>query len=483
MKRKWLVVIIVCSFLIGVGGTYSGITWIVPYWKNNTADNNTDAGQETEITSENTSLDKVAKAYDLIQNSYIEKVDESKLIQGAIQGMIGVLKDPYSVYMDKETAASFKDSMDSSFDGIGAQIAIEEGKLVIISPIKNSPAEKAGLKSKDEIINIDGKSVQGLDLYEASSKIRGKKGTVVKLEIRRNGLANPINVSVTRDEVPIMTVFSDVKKNAGQKIGYLEITSFSEGTAKDFTAELKYLEQQGIDGLIVDVRGNPGGMLLSVQEILGQLVTDKKPFVQIADREGNKNPYYSELKKSKAYPITVLIDEGSASASEILAAALKEVNGNTLIGVKTFGKGTVQQPVPMDDGSNIKLTMAKWLTPDGNWIHGKGIEPTIEVAQPAYFHAHTLQLEKDLVKDMNNEDVKIAQELLKGLGYGPGREDGYFDEQTERAVRAFQAMAKLPVTGKITVETSEKIMDTIIAAVQEEDNDLQLQVAIKSFNK
>ncbi|MEK3887958.1 S41 family peptidase [Bacillus sp. FSL K6-3431] len=482
MKKKWLTIIIVCSFLIGVGGTYSGITWIIPQWKNATG-KKVDVGSESEVKIGDADLNKVAKAYELIQHSYIEKVDESQLIQGAIQGMIGTLKDPYSVYMEPDAAANFNDSMDSSFDGIGAQIAIEEGKLLIISPIKNSPAEKAGLKPKDEIINIDGKSVQGLDLYEASTKIRGKKGTVVKLDIRRKGLANPINISVTRDEVPVLTVFSDVKKNAGQKIGYLEITSFAQSTAKDFTALLKNLEEQNITGLIIDVRGNPGGMLSSVQEILGQLVTETKPLVQIEDRNGNKKPYFSELKEGKPYPIKVLIDEGSASASEILAGALEEAEGYALIGVKTFGKGTVQQAIPMDDGSNIKLTMAKWLTPDGNWIHGKGIEPTLEVAQPAYFKTHMLQLEKALVRDMNNEDIKIAQEMLTGLGYGPGREDGYFDEQTEIAVRAFQSMMKLPVTGQITVETSEKLMTAIIDAVQKEDNDLQLQVAIKSFNR
>lgn len=482
MRRRWLAVFLACSFLLGAGGTYAGVKWILPLANVNSGEENVKMDHEFSI-ADNKKMEKIAEAYELIRGSYVEKVEDSQLIQGAIQGMVGTLKDPHSVYMDAETAASFKSTMDESFDGIGAQISIEDGKLVIIAPIKNSPAEKAGLKAKDQIINIDGKSVQGLNVNEASMKIRGEKGTDVKLDVIRSGLSKPITITVTRDEIPILTVFSDVKENRGEKIGYLEITSFAQGTARDFAIELNKLEKEKIDGLIIDVRGNPGGMLESVKEILDNLVTEKKPYVQIQDREGKKYPYSSGLEKRKPYPIKVLIDEGSASASEILAGALNEVEGYPLIGVKTYGKGTVQQALLMNDGSNIKLTMAKWLTPDGNWIHGKGIAPTIEIKQPAYFHASALQLDETLVKDMNNEKVKIAQELLIGLGYGTGRMDGYFDDQTEKAVRAFQTMEKLPVTGQIDQKTAEGLEDAIMKAVQKESNDLQLQVAIKSFNQ
>ncbi|MBS4208365.1 S41 family peptidase [Bacillus sp. FJAT-50079] len=479
MKKKWLAVISICSLLLGAGGTYAGMTWLVPYWQTTAKE----SPQESSGLSIGAELDKVAQAYELIRNAYVNEVDEKQLIQGAIQGMIGTLKDPYSVYMDADTAESFEDSLDSSFDGIGAHIAIEEGKLIIVSPIKNAPAEKAGLKAKDQIIKIDGENVEGLDINEASLKIRGEKGSVVKLEVVRRGLAEPITFSVTRDEVPILTVFSDVKQEKGGKIGYIEITSFAKGTARDFKTELQKLEEQQIAGLIIDVRGNPGGMLISVEEILGELVTGKKPIVQIEERNGNKKPYYSGLKKRKPYPISVLIDEGSASASEILASALEEIEGYALIGEKTFGKGTVQQPIPLDDGSNIKLTVFKWLTPDGNWIHGKGIEPTTEVKQPSYFYTQSLPIEETLSKDMNNEKVKIAQEMLKGLGYGPGRTDGYFDEQTERAVKAFQTIEKIDVTGELTVDVAQKLEESVIRAIQDEKNDIQLQVALKTILK
>ena len=481
MKRKWIAVISVCSLLIGAGGTYASMTWLFPSDKAIVEEIGMEKGQGLLLGPEQAKLDKVAEAYELIQKSYVEAVDEGQLIQGAIQGMIGTLKDPYSVYMDEDTAARFNDSLDSSFDGIGAQITIEDGKLIIVSPIKNSPAEKAGLKAKDRIMKIDGESIEGLDLYEASMKIRGEKGSIVRLEIQRTGLVKPFTIEVTRDEVPVLTVFSEMKEEAGKKIGYIEITSFAERTARDFEAGLVSLEGQNIEGLVIDVRGNPGGRLSSVQDILSQLVTEKKPIVQIEERNGNKTPYFSKLKEKKPYPIVVLIDEGSASASEILAGAMKEIEGYSLVGIKTFGKGTVQQAVPLDDKSNIKLTMFKWLTPDGNWIHGEGIEPTVEVKQPALFNAHTLNYEVELVQDMNNEEVKVVQEMLMGLGFGPGRTDGYFDERTEKAVRAFQLINKIDVSGRVDEKTAAALDEAITNAVQDEKNDIQLRVALKTI--
>lgn len=478
MKKKWLALIAACSFFLGAGGAYTGVKWIDSR-EGNSPETKGEGRYDTSIISDH--LEKVAQVYQLIQEAYVENVESEQLIQGAIQGMIGTLKDPYSVYMDKETAEQFNENLDSSFEGIGAQVTIDNGKLVIVAPIKNTPAEKAGLKPRDQIIKIDGESLEGLDLYEATTKIRGEKGTVVTLEIMRPGAGKSFQVELTREEVPILTVFSDIKESNGKKIGYLEITSFSEGTAQDFRNELLKLEEEKIEGLIIDVRGNPGGMLQSVEDILQQLVTDKKPYVQIEERNGNKNPYFSNLKQRKPYPITVLIDEGSASASEILAGALKEVEGYHLVGVRTFGKGTVQQAIPLEDGSNVKLTMFKWLTPDGNWIHEKGIEPTIEVKQPEYFYAHSLNVAKELVRDMNSEEVKIAQQLLSGLGYGTKRTDGYFDGQTERAVKAFQSVEKIPVTGKIDRKTAARLEEAVMKQIEDERNDLQLQVSLKTL--
>lgn len=429
-------------------------------------------------------LEKIEKAYDLISNEYVEQVDREKLLEGAIQGMLSTLNDPYSVYMDKQTAKRFSDSLDSSFEGIGAEIGMEDRKIIIVSPFKQSPAEKAGLKPNDEIISIDGDSMSGMDLNDAVLKIRGKKGSTVTLKVHRPGMKDQLTFTIKRDEIPLETVFASIKKVQDKPVGYIAISSFSEHTTKDFTAELKKLEKKGIKGLVLDVRGNPGGYLQSVEDILKHFVTKDHPYIQIAERNGNKKQYFSKLKEKKPYPVSVITDKGSASASEILAGALKEAEGYDVVGDPSFGKGTVQQAVPMGDGSNIKLTLYKWLTPKGNWIHKQGIQPTVPVTQPAYFSAGPLQLKEPLKPDMNNNEIKRAQFLLKGLGFVPGREDGYYNESTKKAVMAFQAANKLKQTGIIDQKTANTMNLRIEEKKMDEKNDLQLQAALKVlFNK
>ncbi|ALC88803.1 peptidase S41 [Bacillus sp. FJAT-18017] len=479
MRRKWMALVVAASLTVGSGGTYAGMKWMEAQETGFAVDV---AGvlKKGDSKAETVNLDKVGQAYELIYSQYVEEIDKEELVEGAIQGMLAKLGDPYSVYMDKETAKQFNESLESSFEGIGAEVGMDGGKTVIVSPFKNSPAEKAGLKPNDIIRKVDGKSVEGLDLFETTLKIRGKKGTVVELEIERAGLREPIRVKVKRDQIPVETVFSDVKNINGKKIGYIELTSFAEETASDFKKQLKELERSGdgISGLVIDVRGNPGGLLLSVEEILRELVSGEKPFVMIEKRNGERDKYYSTLKKEKEYPVAVLIDKGSASASEILAGALAEAEGYPLVGEKTFGKGTVQQAMPMGDGSNIKLTLAKWLTPDGNWIHKKGIAPTVEVAQPSIFSTHPLQVDGALQMDMNNEQVKNAQAILEGLGYTPGRTDGYFSAGTVRSVKAFQQQAGLQPTGKIDAKTAEALETAMTKERKKEKNDLQLRTAL-----
>ncbi|NMD68853.1 PDZ domain-containing protein [Bacillus sp. DNRA2] len=484
MSRKWTALILAGSLLTGAGGTYAGMSWWESRQNPNNATETSKQGQAGNSSEESASeLQKVSQAYDLIKNRYVEKVEEDTLVEGAIQGMLSKLEDPYSVYMNEETAKQFNQTLESSFEGIGAEVSSVDGKIVIVSPFKGSPAEKAGLKPNDQILKVDNESVIGLDLYEATLKIRGEKGTKVKLEIQRDGLSKPLKVEIKRDEIPLETVHGEIKEQNGKQVGYIEITTFSENTADDFKKKLKAFEKEGIDGLILDVRGNPGGLLVSVEQILRELVTDKKPYVQIEQRNGEKLRYFSELKKKKKYDIAILINKGSASASEILAGALNEAEGYALIGETTFGKGTVQQAVPMGDGSNIKLTLFKWLTPDGNWIHKKGIAPTVEVSQPAMYRTQPLNLEEPLKLDMNDEQVQHAQEILKGLGFSPGRTDGYFSEKTETAVKAFQQVKDLKPTGIIDEKTASNLVEAIRAELRKEKNDLQLKTALKYVSK
>ncbi|MFZ7943842.1 S41 family peptidase [Neobacillus sp. 19] len=484
MNRKWIALLMTGSLLTGAGGTYAGMKVF----------DRTEAAPKPEVKAppkeqainsegHTEDLEKVEQAYDLILSSYVEKVDQEKLVEGAIQGMLSVLKDPYSVYMDKETAQQFTQTLESSFEGIGAEVGMVDGKIVIVSPFKNSPAEKAGIKPNDQILKVDGKSVEGLDLSKATLQIRGKKGTTVNLEIARKGLKEPLSIDVKRDEIPLETVHASIKKQDGKKIGYIEITSFSEDTAADFKKELKAQENDDIKGLVIDVRGNPGGLLDSVGEILKEFVPKDKPYVQTQERSGEKRRFFSTISKKKEYPVVVLVNKGSASASEILAGSLQEAAGYPLVGETTFGKGTVQQAVPMGDGSNIKLTLAKWLTPDGNWIHKKGIKPDVAIKQPAIFTTHPIQVKKPLVADMNNEQVKNAQEILDALGFAPGRTDGYFSEETKTAVKGFQEENKLEPTGKIDEKTAAKLEESVVKEMKKEKNDLQLKMALKLITK
>lgn len=490
LKKSYIVLLMVAALLLGAVGSYVGVQLAKPDGSNSATDSgqsNTEESRFMELSDKEQQqllnsmeeMSKVLQAHSLIKDNYLEKVDDQQLIEGAVQGMLDTLEDPYSVYMDKETVEEFNHQIESSFEGIGAEVSMVDGKVTIIAPIKDSPAEDAGLKPNDQILKVNNESVEGLDLYDAVSKIRGEQGTKVTLEIDRPGVTDPLTIELVRDDIPLETVYSNIEEVDGKKAGVIEITSFSENTAKRFKEELTALEKEGIEGLVIDVRGNPGGLLPSVEEILKNFVTKDQPYVQIEDREGKKSRYFSELEEAKDYPVSVLIDEGSASASEILAVAMKEAQGYEIVGTTSFGKGTVQQTVPMGDGSTIKLTLYKWLSPEGNWIHEKGVKPTISVKQPDYFYTNPIQIEEPLTYNQSNEKIKNAQKMLKGLGYNLDREDGFFSQETVNAVKQYQQDQNLEVTGEINKQTAERLQASIIEKITSGENDKQKEKALE----
>ncbi|GGE04597.1 carboxy-terminal processing protease CtpB [Marinithermofilum abyssi] len=425
-------------------------------------------------------MDKLKQAYALIKGRYIHGVSDQKLVDGAIHGMVEALDDPYSAYMDKKTAEQFHSTLESSFQGIGAEVTLKNGRVTIVSPFKDSPAEKAGLRPDDQIIKVNGKSLEGMSLNEAVSKIKGPKGSKAHLQVVRPGHDSIMKITVIRDEIPIETVRSKMLEG---KVGKIEITQFSTDTAKDFEKALNKLEDQGMKGLVIDVRGNPGGLLPSVLKISEQLVPHKKTIMMTEDKAGNRLKYQSKLEGKKPYPIVVVTDKGSASASEILAAALKESGGYPVVGQQSFGKGTVQTAEDFADGSNIKLTMAKWLTPKGNWIHKKGVTPDVKVKLPDYYKATPPQAEKPLKRDMASDDVRNLQLVLDAIGFRTDRKDGYFSAQTETAVKAFQKTNNLPVTGVVDKKTAMKLQEKFLSTLRKPESDLQLRVAIETLKK
>lgn len=424
---------------------------------------------------------KIGTALDLIQGNYYEDVDRSKLVDGAINGMMESLEDPYSTYMGKQTAQEFEESIEGSFSGIGAEVSSEDGNVVIVSPIKGSPAEKAGLRAKDIILTVNGESLSGLELNDAVSKIRGPKGSEAKLTVRRSGVSTPLQYTIVRDDVDLETVNAHMEPG---KVGVIEITQFSLNTGDRFKEELAKLESEGMKGLVIDVRNNPGGVLSVVIDIAEQFVPKGKLIVQVEDK--NKKREKSESKGTgKDYPVALLMNKGSASASEILAGALQQSAGAKLIGENSFGKGTVQTSFDkqMGDGSLLKITIAKWLTPNGSWIHKKGIKPDIAVDQPDYFSVAPINKDKSLEYNMNNTDVKSAQIMLDGLGFKPGRKDGFFDEKTVAAVKSFQSSAKLKANGVIDAKTAEALENALIEHIRDPKYDNQLNRGIDEVRK
>lgn len=424
---------------------------------------------------------KLGTALSLIESNYYETVDRDKLIDGAVNGMMEALGDPYSNYMGKETAQKFEESIEGSFSGIGAEVASDNGKVVVVSPIKGSPAEKAGIQAKDVILSVNGESLEGLELNDAVSKIRGPKGSEATLQIQRTGSSEPLKFVITRDDVKLETVYATMEKDG---VGVIEVTQFSMNTAERFEEELGKLEKKGMKGLVIDVRNDPGGVLDVVVKMAEQFVPSGKNILQVEDKNKKRDPVTSK-GSSKAYPVVVLMNKGSASASEILAGALQQSAGAKLIGDNSFGKGTVQTSFEkeMGDGSLLKITIAKWLTPDGTWIHGKGIKPDIAVAQPDYFSVAPINKSVTLQYNMNSADVKSAQTMLDGLGYKPGRKDGYFDTGTKNAVKKFQSAAKLQVTGMIDAKTAEAMELALIKVIQDPAHDNQRIKGIEEVQK
>lgn len=439
----------------------------------------TNQGVPEVILNDDELMEKFETALATIEGNYVSEVDRQKLIEGAINGMVETLNDPFSDYMDVSSATSFQESLSSHFEGIGAEVGMVDGNVSIISPMRESPAERAGLLPNDAIMEIDGESIEGWSVNEAVALIRGEGGTSVRLTIQRNGQNDPFDVEIERDRIQVDSVRSDTFELDGKKIGRLEITSFAEDVGTQFDTLLQELEADGIDGLIVDVRGNPGGYLDGAQNIGNLLIPGGKPVVQIEHGDGEIESYQSQMEDKKPYPIVGLINESSASASEILAAALKESGEYDLVGTTTFGKGTVQKSIQMNDGSALKITTDRWLTAAGNTIDQEGVEPTVEQSQPDYFYSVALSIEEPYELDQVSEQIGRAQDMLQGLGYETGRTDGYFDENTEAAVSEFQETHDLTSDGKITEETASKLQEEILTHIRDNENDAQLNRAIE----
>ncbi len=423
---------------------------------------------------------KLQKTFDTIRANYVRPISDQALLDGAIRGMVGALGDPHSEYMNPQESKQFLSTIiDSSFSGIGAGVVLKDGHVTIESIVNGSPAERARLRVNDQITKVNGKTVAGLTLDKVVARIRGPKGTKVVLEIVR-GSSTPFSVTVIRKDIPQETVSNAMLKD---HIGYIDISQFSQSTDKDFFKAITRLEKQQMKGLVIDLRGNPGGLLSVVVDMCQKMLPEGKTIVMTQDKAGKKVVYRAKASHLKPYPITILVDGGSASAAEIMTAAFQQSGRYTVIGTKSYGKGSVQTTMEFSDGSNLKLTIAKWLTPNGTWIdqHGgtKGITPNLVVEPAAITKATLPNPQLTLKQDDNSNDVKNMQLILDGIGLKPERLDGYFDVKTTAAVKSFQQISGIPVNGTLDSQTAKALGLALQNLLKDPKNDKQLQTAIQ----
>lgn len=334
---------------------------------------------------------KLFRMTQMIKREYVSDVSTETLMSGAIKGTINSLDDPYSVYMDPKMYKDLMIETKGSFGGVGIILGSKDNILTVVAPIEGTPSERAGILSGDRIIKIDNKDTKGLAVDEAVNLIRGPEGSSVVLTIERTGEVSK-DYPLVRSNIQLKSVHGKMLENG---IGYIRLSMFNEHTGEDLSSKLEDLEGQGMKGIILDLRNNPGGLLGESIKVANHFVP-QGPIVSVEGRDGKKKNSFSTLQKVK-YPLVVLVNEGSASASEIVSGAVQDTEAGTLVGTKTFGKGSVQTVLSLDESSAVKVTIAKYLTPKGRSIHGVGIYPDIIVEMPEYKeNGRDVQLEKGI---------------------------------------------------------------------------------------
>lgn len=356
---KEVLIVSVCSLVIGIFGCFIILTIL------------TGGRNFVKLSAD---LGKFFDVYETLIDNYYDDIDKEQLVEDAIDGMVSSVGDVYTSYTDEEGVDKFNELVSGEYEGIGCTIQLQEVGLKVIEVFEDSPSEKAGLMVDDLILQVDDIVVTlETDVEALSNYIKTESDGKIKMIISRDGEEKELNLKRAKVQTPVVS--SAVYEKNDKKIGYLSISLFSSVASKQFENKLEELEKQNIDGLVIDVRGNNGGYLTTVTDIVSQLLPKGEIIYQI-EKDGKKESTKDKTSLKREYPIAVLVDGNSASASEILAGAIKESYGGFVVGTITYGKGTVQQVKKLSDGSMIKYTVENWLTPDGNWIDEVGIEPT-----------------------------------------------------------------------------------------------------------
>ncbi len=318
------------------------------------------------------------ETWDKLNTTFLNKKDLAgeKLVQGAIEGLVNAAGDPYTSYFNPDDNTSFNNELSGTFEGVGMELGVKESKLVVIAPLDDSPASKAGILAGDRIVEIEGKDATKYSIADAVSMIRGKAGTKIKITLTREGRVDPLKLELTRATISVKSIKSRYEGD----VAIINITRFGDTTKEEWDKVVSEYITKGTKKIIIDLRNDPGGRLDVAIAIAGEFVTKKDSVVQQEDSDGKRQQFYSQIDgRLQNVEAVILINKGSASASEIVAGALQDYKKATVVGETSFGKGTVQAVTDLKDGSGLHITIAKWLTPKGNWIHGKGIKPDVEV--------------------------------------------------------------------------------------------------------
>ncbi|MGX7107075.1 S41 family peptidase [Hutsoniella sourekii] len=464
--------VLILAFAIFLAGRYSARYHLLA--PSPTSDSNVQSltGQDFQMLSDLNAT---------IQHFYIEDVNKTDLLEGAMKGMVQALGDPHSEFLNKQESVSFDDDIDGSFEGVGIQIASRDGQIVVISPIEDTPASQAGIQPNDILLEADGQELTGMDTGEVVSLIRGPKGSSVKLKLQRG--SDSFEVELERAEIPIHSVKGQLDEDEPD-LGYVQINQFSGTTSDELQAAVEDLRGKGAKKFIFDVRFNPGGLMDQALKVANMFVEEGQVLMQTDDGHQDPTVYKADQKEYGDFKITepyvLLVNEGSASASEILAAAIKENTDHDLVGTQTFGKGSVQTILTQNDLGELKLTIARWLTPTGQWIHEEGVEPTQVVEADPVSQALLVSDPSKLEAGKSSPETKSIAMILDRLGYQTNQSD-YFDDQLEAAIKDFQQANDLEVNGQVDeaflTELYQEIRDYLQA------NDRQYQAAKEVLDK
>ncbi len=411
-QRIRIVLVILISVLVGY---YFGVNKVSFDWKNYKPQISV-INKEPPAGITTVDLSPFWTVWTKIQTNYYDrtKIDPQKMLDGAISGMIGSLNDPYTLYLPPVQNGNFKDGMAGQFQGIGAELGMSGNQIIVVAPLSGSPAERAGIKAGDAILKVNGTATIGWDLNKAVTNIRGPKGTDVTLTIAHKGEASSKDIKVTRDIITVKSVDGWVKQvkdiaalkqtnilknHQGDAVAYIKLSQFGDETNKDWVVLVSKLvvdmkKEKNFKGIVLDLRNNPGGYLTDATHIASEFLNEGTAVV-VQDSGVDKQTLYATRKGVLLdTPLVVLINKGSASASEIVSGAMQDYGRAKLIGEQSFGKGTIQQAEDLVNGSGIHITIAKWLTPKMRWIHGTGLTPDIVVTLDAKDPTHDSQLEK-----------------------------------------------------------------------------------------